>query len=134
MLWKAHYSTIVLTDVTMWAEEEARVIVGGFGPQDLGDMELWLRLIESEQALQDAWRVDLTAFSKEDREDLIRASWVKKSLTQKPPEWSETWPRRVYAYCPPARLLMIGPATEDAWDQFREAAMACLPNPERSEG
>ena len=129
MLWKAHYSTLIVPEATQRSGAEARNVVGGYGPQDLGDMELWIRLIDSELALEGQWRLDLSAFSREDREDLIRASWIKRSLTQDRGEWRDEWPQRTYAYCPSARLLMIGPATEDAWDRFREAALLDPPRP-----
>lgn len=102
------------------------IIIGGFGPSDLTDIEIWLRLGEQEFGLANGW---LTG--------LVQPSWPlgdvglvsgivpysrhdKTCLITDPEREIEhlVGLKRVFAYAASKRLLMVGPPTEDAWERF----------------
>ncbi|MDI9638850.1 hypothetical protein QPK87_28425 [Kamptonema cortianum] len=125
MLWRDAYSTEILPGVELPLEDELRehsVILGLSAWHSLPDLEIWLKLISKCQPPVKRLAV-VTHLSEQEFNDGIelfvkrsQASVFKRSDVS--PDWSKG---KIYAYAASARLLMIGPPTEDAWEEFEQA-------------
>lgn len=146
MLWRERYDTRVLYDVealpisglNLSAQPESlssgHIALGSFSPEGYMGMGVWLRLIETEYGL-DSVRIVFfcEGWSLEEREDLEFV--IPKSLQNRTllcSIGSEHWRKIVQpdhhgrAFSAlisnsGVRCLMIGPPTEERWDEFQLA-------------
>ncbi len=146
MLWRERYDTRVLHDVeappiagvTLDSQSEILssgiIALGTFSPEGYMGMGVWLRLIEAEYGLDPLRLVFFDeGWSAEEREEIGYV--VPKSLQKQTlicsvggAFWRETvqpdHPGRAFAALisnSGVRCLMIGPPTEERWDEFQLA-------------
>ncbi len=92
----------------------------GLGPPSLGGVEGWRRLTEADA---DGAKVAVVVLEAGDLEGLVPRSRAATTFTASGEGWAEVLGGRVAAWCPRAALLMLGPATEEAWEQFQAALL-----------
>ncbi|MCU0317374.1 MAG: hypothetical protein MUC92_12350 [Fimbriimonadaceae bacterium] len=132
MLWKQRYDTTIQEGVFLESQilgksltgqpfTGCEVLLGGFRAEDFSDQEILAKLFER---------------------DFPKANWLARGLFGNPElaetlelmvppsRQCDTWlfephsqvetfePRRVFCWLLPAGVLMLGPATEDAWEYF----------------
>lgn len=149
MLWRERYDTRVQYDVeavpitgtALSAHSETlsrgHIVLGAFSPEGYMGMGVWLRLIEAEYGIASVRLVFFDeAWSSDEREDL--ALVIPKSLQNRTllcstgaEFWRETvepdHPGRAFAALlsdSGVRCLMIGPPTEERWDEFQAAVQS----------
>jgi len=146
MLWRERYDTRVLYDLTVPVPsgttltghsqnlEPGQIAIGGFSPEAFMGMGVWIRLIQDEYGLDPLRLVFLSeGWSAEQREDLpyvIPRSLHEQTLVTD--SHTDVWSQLVEpdhagrafaALVAPSgvRCLMIGPPTEERWDEFQFA-------------
>lgn len=131
MLWREPYRTRILRKVAFPSELEFAAVVGGFNLSSDVGRQVWGRLIQSdfggdarfgEIVLRPYWtpeeRAELEAITPPSRLFRTRlledpgSSWRK--LVQPNSE------EQAFALIQPLGLLMVGPPTEEAWEEFAE--------------
>ena len=125
MLWRHAYSTEILPGVELPLDDnlhEHAVILGLSAWHSLPDLEIWLKLIGKCQPpvnklvvithlSEQEFNVGIDSFVKRSQASVFKRSDVSS-------DWSKG---KIYAYAVSARLLMIGPPTEDAWEEFEQS-------------
>src|SRR5579872_2668761 len=130
MLWRAGYSTPVLRDVKLPMPVDCGpILIVLLSPDSLSEAELWRRLISAE--LPDlSLRLTLAeALSTSVLAELLPPS-LHEAIVTTNIDWTElAQPDRgdralaLVVSGRVAKVLMIGPPTEDAWDEFKAAAL-----------
>lgn len=124
MLWREGYDTRRLGDLPPFALEGARAgqaVIVAAGVAALPEFGLWTRLVESDFG-PDAWRGVLVG-SRREFEDALPPSRLARCDFRETVDLPNA-PGRVLAgvWSPETlRCVMIGPATEEAWDEFSAA-------------
>lgn len=142
MLWHPSYETIILRDVSLPLGEDGfsldgsalewpllGIVLGSFSLSDRRDLGVWSRLVAQEFPDQ-AYRTvfiqgEWSARARKDVAASIPTSQRGRTFTISDPlsVWAYVVPsKRSFAAIvqgPVMPLVMIGPATEEAWDIFR---------------
>lgn len=137
MLWRPEYQTVVLRGVELpeiagsllsggpWRSSESLITVIAPGVSDLRDLEIWWRLLASADLAQ----ASVAVFHSAESPDLLRSllppsRHPRTATSEKLALWSAVVAQNaVLAAIPLAGLAMVGPPTEDAWEEFEEAAI-----------
>jgi hypothetical protein len=137
MLGPSGYQTLVLRDVELPsalegafgspAGAELSAFIVGFGLRAVTQVEMWRRLFDSEFAGDKSWRAGYvetswTPAELEAARDMLAPSrrW-QLAMWEDGGEWKRwlqpTAERMAFAVFPHARVVMAGPANEEAWDE-----------------
>ena len=146
MLWREHYNPRILSNTQMpevefeWLKGETRsihniVLVGGFGLAAVADQGIWLKLFDEafpgDPNVFRAYIATQWSFkNKRDAMAVVPPSQHGATLLITDPlhGWTDlVKPERVdrgfaaIVHEKTIKLLMIGPPTEETWDEFRDA-------------
>lgn len=110
MLWRKGYETRKLEDFEVPLGVECVVVIGISALDQVTDAELWMRLLDKDFPGLD-WRI--LSFG------LDLGVGLPGSRMRRVVEVEGDWGLdREFCLCVPARFLMVGPPTEDAWEEF----------------
>ncbi len=112
MLWKKGYETKAVAGFVVPEETEGIVLIGISDLNQVTDAELWMRLLDKDFPGLD-WRIVSFGLDLGIALPASRMRRVKVLVG----DWGV---EREFCLCVPARFLMVGPPTEDAWEQFAE--------------
>jgi hypothetical protein len=136
VLWRAPYNTLIVEPFAPVFEPKVVMldgqpldaaspgaVIGGTGLESWAAQEIWAKLFRSEFGES---VLPLHVFL--ELGDPQQVNWVVPQSLQARVGWSaEDWTGLrpdVFAWCPPAGLLMAGLATEEAWDRMAAAVRA----------
>ena len=129
MLWRTTYQTQCVLDQSIEWHRDG-VFLFAPGPHVHAELGVWMRLLEAEYSHIDLYRVVWPNISQSVVDEMFPSSILRKM------EYVESWPaldtdRLVAAVIRSSRavVLMSGPATEEAWDEFRSAIARSGLNP-----
>ncbi|ARU39767.1 hypothetical protein CCB80_00850 [Armatimonadetes bacterium Uphvl-Ar1] len=112
MLWRKGYSTKRVDGFVVLAPPTAPVVVGFSDVSQVTDGELWMKLLDKDFPELE-WRI--LSFGV-DLADVLPGSRLRRVI-----EVAEDWGiEREFCLCVDAGVLMVGPPTEDAWEEFVE--------------
>ncbi len=134
MLWRTSYQTEIYRDVRL-AVEETGVVLYAFHPLGHTELGIWMRLLEEAfptgPSVQVQWIIPAGALWRRELPEIFPPSmWAKMSISataleSETPKIPPVDPQRVCAALVHpgglAEFVMIGPPTEEAWDEFRLA-------------
>ncbi len=129
MLWRTSYSTETLVDQEIDWENDG-VFLFAPGPYIHAELGIWMKLLSEAYPDQDLYRIIWRKSVESTVAEMFPRSEMKKMV------FVETFPefgtdRLVSAVVQGSKalVLMVGPATEEAWDEFREAISRSGSNP-----
>lgn len=105
-------------------EADARshhAVIGGMGLESWAAQEIWARLFWSEFGQSVEPLSVIIEPSDTEQVELVVPRSLHGRVGWSAQDWTGLRPE-VFAWCPSAELLMVGPATEEAWDQMAAAA------------
>lgn len=113
MLWRKGYETRRVDGFVAPIAIDLLVAVGLSRVEQVTDAELWMKLLDKDFPKLE-W--GLLSFGVE-LGDVMPGSRLKR-VRDMEGDWGV---EREFCYCPAARLMMVGPPTEDAWEDFANA-------------
>lgn len=94
-------------------------VIGYYEPDQLTNVELWCRLLRADFLSSADWRLLNLGVDPRELESALAPSLASRVLSGKP----ENWPfKREFAWRPD--LVLVGPPTEDAWEEFSAGLFA----------
>lgn len=124
MLWRKGYVTERVTGFCAnWAGHPTNsipsAVIGFYEADQLTNVELWCRLLRADFGDAFDWRLLNLGVRSEELEAALPPSLFKRVIQGNP----EYWPfGREFAWR--ADLVLVGPPTEDAWEEFSEGLLA----------
>jgi hypothetical protein len=112
MLWRKGYSTRRVDGFTVPVPLAVPVVVGLSDVGQVTDGELWMKLLDKDFPDLD-WGI--LSFGV-DLEDVLPGSRLRRVVAVDG-DWGV---EREFCFCVGAGVLMVGPPTEDAWEEFAE--------------
>lgn len=130
MLWRKGYVTERITDFCAdWGDAVDAAgslpsfipvaAIGFFESEQLTDVELWCRLLQADFPNQSDWVLLNLGVPEEELEMALPPSLLKRVYASCPVNWPFG---REFAWRP--GLVMVGPPTEDAWEEFSSGLFA----------
>jgi hypothetical protein len=111
MLWRKGYNTFINPHYLPPHDPPCPVLIGISDPQQLPDAEIWFRLLEKQFPALNWAILAINA----DLDGLLSPSRLMRVIPTTT-NWQQS---REFALC--HSLLMVGPPTEEAWEQFADA-------------
>ncbi|QYK53194.1 MAG: hypothetical protein KF824_13180 [Fimbriimonadaceae bacterium] len=119
MLWRKGYVTERVTGFcAKWdgsLQTIPEVVIGFYHADQLTNVELWCRLLRADFGDDSDWRLLNLGVSSEELESAFPPSLSKRVIQGNPEDWPFD---REFAWR--ADLVMVGPPTEDAWEEFSD--------------
>jgi len=120
MLWRKGYVTERVTGFCAnWDGVCPPAVIGFYEADQLTNVELWCRLLKADFGEGIEWRLLNLGIEPGDLEAALPPSLAKRLIQGNPADWPFS---REFAWR--AGLVMVGPPTEEAWEEFSEGLSA----------
>lgn len=123
MLWRKGYVTVRVTGFcAQWdgyLQAIPEVAIGFDSADQLTNVELWCRLLRADFGDEFRWCLLNLGVPSEELGAALPPSLLKRVIQGNPADWPFN---REFAWR--ADLVMVGPPTEDAWEEFSEGLFA----------